>query len=142
MAAAGRARLTSAKNRTRMKQREVRLVRFMYRVSLKPWRFYRSRMRPARRDLFNEEVDFVAGVKFRIVIRHHNTNFQTMLARVDACQRPLGGVEHSRHLAIDIRVHMFAALAFGQLEMQWSFVTQTINFSRAPPLLKSSRPAS
>ena len=96
----------------------------MCRVLLKPWRFLpQPNAAPPLQVLFNKKVNFVAGVEFRVVIRHHNTNFQSMLARLDAGEGPLCRLKHSRHLAIDIGVHMLAALAFDQLEMKWNLVT-------------------
>jgi hypothetical protein len=61
-------------------------------------------------------------VELGVVVCRDDPNFQNVISRFDAGQRPLGSLEHAGDLAVDISVNVLAALAFDQLEVQRNLI--------------------
>ena len=53
------------------------------------------------------------SIQFRLMICGNDAQLQGMPARRDAIQCPLFALKHTHEFAVDVRVHVMAALALG-----------------------------
>ena len=69
-------------------------------------------------ELFDDKFDTILRCQFRLMIGGDDAEFQGMPARRDAVQCPLLAFKHTHEFAVDVGVHVVAALALDQAKFQ------------------------